>query len=90
VLAFQAADALATASRLLDLGDRDAALVTLRERRDVLIAGAELWNDAQLRRDATLLGRYARVVGGVWDRFAAGDRHTLLMAMNTFADRRMR
>jgi len=90
VLAFQAAEALQRAAVELDRGNLAKARELLRERREVLVAGATLWDDEQLARDAALLGRYERVLDGVWAGFGHGDRHTLLMAMNTFADRRMR
>ncbi len=90
VLAFQAGEALQLAADALASGDRTGARTILSERRDVLEAGAELWRDPLLARDAQLLAQYQRVVDGAWDHFGYGDQRTLVMAMGSFADRRMR
>ncbi len=90
VLAFQAGEALQLAADALASGDRASAHTILTERADVLEAGAELWRDPLLTRDAQLLAQYQRVVDGAWDHFGYGDQRTLVMAMGSFADRRMR
>jgi Ca-activated chloride channel family protein len=90
VLAFQAGEALQLAADALASGDRSSARTILSERREVLEAGAELWRDPLLSRDAQLLAQYQRVVDGAWDHFGYGDQRTLVMAMGSFADRRMR
>jgi len=90
VLAFQAGEALQLAADALAAGDRTTARQVLTERREVLEAGAELWRDPLLARDAQLLAQYQRVVDGAWDGFGYGDQRTLVMAMGSFADRRMR
>jgi Ca-activated chloride channel family protein len=90
VLAFQAGEALQLAAEALGRGDRSDAQQILTERHEVLVAGAELWRDPLLARDAELLAQYQRVVDGAWDHFGYGDQRTLVMAMGSFADRRMR
>lgn len=90
VLAFQAGEALQRAADALASGDQSGARQILTERREVLEAGAELWRDPLLARDASLLAQYQRVVDGAWDGFDYGDQRTLVMAMGSFADRRMR
>jgi Ca-activated chloride channel family protein len=90
VLAFSAAEALSDAAHALDAGNARLARTILDERREVLVAGADLWNDDQLRRDADLLSRYENVIDGTWSRFSYQDRDTLRVAMRTYAARRMR
>ncbi|MBW2463644.1 MAG: VWA domain-containing protein [Deltaproteobacteria bacterium] len=90
VLAFQAGEAMQRAADALASGDQAGAREILRERQEVLEAGARLWRDPLLARDATLLAQYRRVVDGAWNGFGYGDQRTLVMAMGSFADRRMR
>ncbi|RLB56640.1 MAG: hypothetical protein DRJ42_02740 [Deltaproteobacteria bacterium] len=90
VLAFQAGEALQRAADALASGDQAGARQILQERQEVLEAGARLWRDPLLARDATLLAQYQRVVDGAWNGFGYGDQRTLVMAMGSFADRRMR
>ena len=89
VLAFQAAEALQQAAEAFGRGDAASATRLLAERRELLEAGARLWRDPSLRRDAQLLASYERVIGGgVTLDYATRDQ--LVMAMNYFGDRRMR
>ncbi|MBX3270573.1 MAG: VWA domain-containing protein [Sandaracinaceae bacterium] len=90
VLAFAAGDALAGASSALGRGDVAGAQALLAERRRVLEAGAQLWSDAALARDADLLSRYERVIGSAWDGWDGGARRTMVLAMNFYGERRMR
>lgn len=90
VLAFTAGDALRGASEALARGDAAGARRLLAERQRVLIAGADLWNDASLRRDADLLGRYQQVIGGAWNGWGSQSRRTMVLAMNFYGDQRMR
>jgi len=89
VLAFQAGEALQLAAEALESGDRAQATAILAERREVVEAAADLWRDASLRHDATMLRRYEMVLSGAWPSWGSGDRRTLLMAMNHFGDQRM-
>jgi Mg-chelatase subunit ChlD len=90
VLAFQAGEALQAAAGALEVGDAVRARHLLVERRELLEAAAELWRDPALRRDAALIGRYEAVVASAYPSWPEEDQHTLLLAMNHFADRRMR
>jgi Ca-activated chloride channel homolog len=90
VLAFQAGDALQAAATALGTGDVFAARQALAERIELLRAGATLWRDEALARDADLLGRYDRVLAAAWDGLPTDDRRALAMAMNYYGDRRMR
>ncbi|MCA9608973.1 MAG: VWA domain-containing protein, partial [Myxococcales bacterium] len=89
VLAFAAGDALTAASSALNRGDVAGAQQLLAERRRVLVAGAQLWNDPALSRDADLLGRYEQVIGSAWNGWDGGSRRTMMLAMNFYGDRRM-
>lgn len=90
VLAFQAGDALQTAAEALQYGNISDARQLLAERRELLEAASELWRDPGLRRDAALIGRYETVVARAYPSWTDSDRRTLVLAMNHFADRRMR
>ncbi len=90
VLAFAAGDALRGASEALARGDVAGARRLLSERQRVLVAGAQLWNDAALQRDADLLSRYERVLGGAWNGWDGQSRRTMQLAMNFYGGRRMR
>ncbi len=90
VLAFQAGETLQQAADALQNGDRANAARLLSERRELLQAASTHWRDPSLGRDAQLLARYERVLGGVWDGWDHGSRNTLVMAMNYFGDQRMR
>lgn len=90
VLAFQAGDALQTAAAALQYGNVSSARQLLAERRELLEAAADLWRDQGLRRDAALIERYETVVARAYPSWTDGDRRTLMLAMNHFADRRMR
>lgn len=89
VLAFAAGDALTAASTALSRGDVGGAQQLLAERRRVLVAGAQLWNDPALSRDADLLSRYEQVIGSAWNGWDGGSRRTMMLAMNFYGDRRM-
>jgi Ca-activated chloride channel family protein len=89
VLAFAAGDALSGASAALGRGDVNGARTLLEERRRVLVAGAELWNDPALARDAELLSRYEQVIGSAWNGWDGDSRRTMALAMNFYGDRRM-
>jgi hypothetical protein len=89
VLAFSAGDALETAARALENGDLAAARAALAERRELLSAASNLWNDRALERDAQLLARYDRVLGSAWPSWDDDSRRTMVMAMNYYGDRRM-
>jgi len=90
VLAFTAGDALRGASQSLARGDVAGARRLLSERQQVLVAGAQLWNDPALQHDADLLSRYDRVLGGAWNGWDGQSRRTMQLAMNFYGDRRMR
>lgn len=89
VLAFAAGDALSGASAALGRGDVDGARALLEERRRVLVAGAQLWSDPALARDAELLSRYEQVIGSAWNGWDGDSRRTMALAMNFYGDRRM-
>jgi Ca-activated chloride channel family protein len=89
VLAFSAGDALSTAARALQSGDLAGARTALAERRELLVAASDLWNDRDLERDAQLLARYERVLGSAWPSWDDGSRNTMVMAMNFYGDQRM-
>ncbi|MCB9596512.1 MAG: VWA domain-containing protein [Sandaracinaceae bacterium] len=90
VLAFTAGDALQGASTALGRGDVAEAQRLLAERRQVLVAGAQLWNDPALSRDADILSRYEQVLGSAWNGWDGGSRRTMVLAMNFYGDQRMR
>jgi len=89
VLAFAAGDALRASSEALSRGDVSGARQILAERQRVLSAGARLWNDEALARDADLLARYDRVLGGAWNGWDGQSRRTMVLAMNFYGGRRM-
>ncbi len=90
VLSFQAAEALAHASRLMDRSEQHLAQAVLEERADVLRAAAHRWDDAQLARDGAMLERYAQLVSHAWVDLDRSDRDELAKVMSSYAARRMR
>lgn len=90
VLTFSAGDALSQAARFLERGEADEARRILNERRELLAAASDLWNDRALARDAELLGRYDRVIANAWPTWDPGSRRTMVMAMGFYGDGRMR
>lgn len=90
VLAFQAGEALQFAAESLRLGDAARARAILAERRELLRTASTLWRDPSLRADARLIGRYESVLASAYPSWSYSDQRTLLLAMNNFADRRMR
>lgn len=89
VLAFAAGDALSASSEALSRGDLAGARQILAERQRVLSAGARLWNDEALARDADLLARYDRVLGGAWNGWDGQSQRTMVLAMNFYGGQRM-
>ena len=87
---FQAGESLQGAAEALRFGDIHRARQLLAERRELLVAASTLWRDSSLRDDAALLGRYEMILDRAYPSWHDGDRRTLLLAMNHFADRRMR
>ena len=90
VLAFQAGEALQTAAGSLEAGDTEQALRILGEREALLDAAASLWRDGALRRDATLLSQYRRMIEASFRDWDPSSQHTAVLAMGAYGDRRMR
>jgi hypothetical protein len=90
VLAFEAGEALQAAAESLSHGNIARARRLLAERRELLEAASSLWRDPALGRDASLIGRYERVLASAYPVWSYPDQQTLAMAMGYFADRRMR
>jgi Ca-activated chloride channel family protein len=90
VLAFTAGDALRDAAAALERGDAASAELALGERIELLRAASSLWRDRALDRDVAILEQYRRVVAAAWPGFGMDERHTLVLAMNDYGDRRMR
>jgi Ca-activated chloride channel family protein len=89
VLAFQAGEALQLAAQALEHGDSAGARVALGERIELLRAASQLWRDRELDHDLRILEQYQDVVSGAWPGWGDDSRHTLVLAMNYFGDRRM-
>ena len=90
VLAFQAGEAMQNAAGALSSGDPSQALAALKEQRDLLVAASRIWRDNGLQKDAQLLSRYERVLNGAWNNLDSSSQNTLVLAMNYYADKRMR
>ena len=62
LLGFRAGEALLGASKLLATGQVGRAANMLDQQREMFEAAGQAWGDAQLTKDATLLGQYRDVV----------------------------